>query len=54
MKKFIKKKSKSKGPNAAGPKYRTPDYFKGGKFGGKKVAPQLKFNPAQFKVQHKG
>jgi hypothetical protein len=52
MKKYVKKKA---GPKA-GPKYRTPDYFKGSKFGGKgKVNPtQVKFNPAQFKVQHKG
>lgn len=52
-KKYIKKKS---GPNQAGPKYRTPDHFKGSKFsgGGKANKDRPKFNPAQFKVQHKG
>ncbi len=54
MKGFIKKKS---GPNQAGPGYRTPDHFKGSIFGGDKskfASPQSKFNPAQFRVQHKG
>lgn len=60
-KSFQKKKT---GPNATGPKYRTPDHFKGSKFsgGGSKfdnqgnINPknQSKFNPGQFKVQHKG
>ena len=51
---FIKSKSK---PNAAGPGYRTPDHFKGSVFSGgqsKIPTPVLKFNPAQFKTQHKG
>ena len=64
MKTFIKSKS---APNAAGPKYRTPDHFtpryrsgdagKGSLFSGGKSkfsTPQQKFNPAQFKTQHKG
>jgi hypothetical protein len=62
---MTKKYSKSKtGPNQAGPKYRTPDHFKGSVFSagskfsgddkGKKNIPQVKFNPAQFKTQHKG
>jgi len=58
MKTYIKKKA---GPNQAGPGYRTPDHFKGSlvartsRFSGSKTpAPQLKFNPAQFKTQHKG
>jgi len=50
MKTFIKSKS---GPNAAGPKYRTSDYFKGEKFAAAKP-PQAKFNPSQFRTQHKG
>jgi hypothetical protein len=55
---YIKSKS---GPNSAGPGFRTPDHFKGAtqassKFSGGKAAlgPNLKFNPAQFKTQHKG
>ncbi|OGM02884.1 hypothetical protein A2115_00130 [Candidatus Woesebacteria bacterium GWA1_41_8] len=61
MKNYSKKKD---GTNAAGPKYRTPDHFRaenfggGSKFSGGKAAnfskPGLKFNPAQFKTQHKG
>lgn len=68
MKKYMKKKSSKKGPNAAGPKYRTPDHFsprirsseagKAGKFSSSGKPPskraQLSFKPAQFKVQHKG
>ena len=51
--------SKSKdGKNQAGPGFRTSDHFKGSIFsGGKsKFSPgnQPKFNPAQFKTQHKG
>lgn len=57
-------KSKA-GKNAAGPKYRTPDHFKGSKFsdgGGSNFGSQGKvhqsnqagFNPGQFKTQHKG
>ena len=71
MKKYVKKKSAKAGPNASGPKYRTPDHFSppsrfgkassktqaigGSKLSGEKVKPQqAKFNPSQFKVQHKG
>jgi hypothetical protein len=69
MKKYVKKKSKKAGPNASGPKYRTPDHLsppsrfgKAGsqpsqsvsKFSGPKAKPQqVKFAPP-FKVQHKG
>jgi len=56
-KKFIKSKSVAGGPNASGPKYRTPDHFKASIFSGgntKNTPPRVKFNPAQFKVQHKG
>lgn len=57
--KFIKAKSQ---PNATGPGYRTSDHFKGSVFagGGSKFSggnfnkPNVKFNPAQFKTQHKG
>jgi hypothetical protein len=42
--------TKSKAGTALG--FRTPDFFKQGKFGGK--AQQAKFNPVQFKIQHKG
>lgn len=51
MKSFIKSKSK---PNALGPKYRTPDHFKGKVFSSQKMFFNLKFNPAQFRTQHKG
>lgn len=54
MKSYIKSKSL---PNAAGPKFRTSDHFKGSIFSGGKSkfgSPQVKFNPAQFKTQHKG
>lgn len=61
MKSYIKKKS---GPNASGPKYRTPDHFsprnrfgetgKKSKFSGKAKKTNTGFNPSQFKVQHKG
>jgi len=71
MKKYVKKKSTKAGPNASGPKYRTPDHFSppsrfgktspqaqaasASKFSGAKAKPQqAKFNPSQFKVQHKG
>ena len=57
-KKFIKSKSS---PNATGPGYRTSDHFKGSvfsgggsKFSAGKQAPKARFNPAQFKTQHKG
>lgn len=60
MKTYIKKKA---GPKK-GPKYRTPDHFsprnrfgeagKGCKFSGKGKTPTVKFNPGQFKIQHKG
>lgn len=57
--KFIKSKSQ---PNAAGPGFRTSDHFKGSVFssGGSRFSggffnkPNIKFNPAQFKTQHKG
>lgn len=57
--KFIKSKSH---PNTTGPGYRTSDHFKGSIFsgggskfsGGKLSVPRVKFNPAQFKTQHKG
>lgn len=49
-KKFIKKFA---GPKK-GPKYRTPDHFKGKKFSGKGPVQQGKFNPTTFKVQHRG
>ena len=56
--KYIKSKS---APNAAGPGFRTSDHFKGSvfsgggsKFSGSKQAPKVRFNPAQFKTQHKG
>jgi hypothetical protein len=55
MKSYIKSKS---APNAAGLGYRTPDHFKGSIFsGGGKVHSNLKaakFNPTQFRTQHKG
>jgi hypothetical protein len=55
MKSFQKSKSRElKGQNAAGPKFRTPSSFKSNSFAGKKSTPQLKFNPGQFKIQHKG
>ncbi len=53
---FIKKKD---GPKK-GPKYRTPDHFKGSltvkasKFSGKGQKQTQKFNPTTFKTQHKG
>lgn len=56
MKSYIKKKD---GPKK-GPKYRTPDHFKGrlaakaSKFSGKGQKQTQKFNPATFKTQHKG
>jgi hypothetical protein len=66
-KKYSKKKSKKKGgPNADGPKYRTPDHFKlknknkkgkGVDFK-KKISKQnqtkVKFNPASNVTQHRG
>ena len=46
---FVKKKA---GPQLG---YRTSDHFKGSKFsGGKTKEIKTKFNPAQFKTQHKG
>jgi hypothetical protein len=48
MKTYIKKKS---GPTLG---YRTSDFFKGSKFGGKGNLKAAKFNPSQFKTQHKG
>lgn len=46
MKTFIKKKV---GTNLG---FRTPDFFKKSKFGSK--AQMGKFNPSQFRTQHKG
>jgi hypothetical protein len=54
MKKYQKKKDKSQKSNTLGPKYRTPDHFKGKNFGASKKSHQVRFNPGQFKVQHKG
>lgn len=51
---YIKTKS---APNATGPAYRTPDHFKGRVFGDGKINPKMKaakFNPSQFRTQHKG
>ena len=48
MKTYIKKKAGT----ALG--YRTSDFFKGSKFGGKGDLQKVKFNPSQFKTQHKG
>jgi len=49
MKTFIKKKA---GQELG---YRTPDFFKGSRFGSSKAsAARLKFNPSQFRTQHKG
>lgn len=47
------------GKNATGPKFGTPDHFKGSLFSGGKSNVNLnknfpKFNPGQFKTQHKG
>jgi len=49
-KNFIKKKE---GPNQAGPKYRTSDFFKAKTFSPKSSF-GIKFNPSTFKTQHKG
>jgi hypothetical protein len=55
MPSYQKKKSKKiKGPNATGPKYRTSKSFRGKNFADKKHNTQIKFNPGQFKTQHKG
>ncbi len=51
---FIKSKSD---PNAAGPKFRTPDHFKGSVFSSGKFNPGFKtqrFAKSSFKTQHKG
>jgi len=47
MKTYIKKKA------GASLGYRTSAFFKGSKFGGKSNQ-GAKFNPSQFKTQHKG
>ncbi len=47
MKSFIKKKAESK----LG--FRTPDFQRGKRFGSVNTA-SPRFNPAQFKTQHKG
>lgn len=44
---------KSKSGPALG--FRTPSFFRASKFGGKQnLSGQVKFNPSQFKTQHKG
>jgi hypothetical protein len=48
MKGFIKKKA---GPQLG---FRTSKFFRGSKFSQKGVAAQTKFNPANFRTQHKG
>jgi hypothetical protein len=60
-KNYQKKKSPESGPNATGPSYRTPSSFRGNSFSdnkfnapGKANTVGMKFNPAQFKTQHKG
>lgn len=53
-KNFTKKKTE---PNQPGPKFGTPDHFKGSVFSGGKQkynAPNQKFNQSQFRIQHKG
>jgi|GEM_PF-3736649 len=51
---YIKKKSDKAGPNAAGPKYRTPSGFIGSKFSGKQGS-KAGFKPKAFKqTQHRG
>ena len=52
-KKYSKKKDESKKTGALGPGYRTSDFIKGKSFGIPKP-PSGGFNPARFKVQHKG
>lgn len=34
--------------------FRTSDYFRASKFGGKVNTPGVKFNQSQFRTQHKG
>lgn len=44
-------------PNATGPGFRTSSSFRGNMFGRNNIRPQnggAKFNPGQFKTQHKG
>jgi hypothetical protein len=48
MKGFIKRKAGSQ----LG--FRTSDFFRGSKFSGKGNTAKGKFNPSQFKIQHKG
>jgi hypothetical protein len=47
--KFIKSHSQKRKPG-----YRTADFIRGKTFGPKKGPVQAGFNPASFKVQHKG
>ena len=49
-KNYRKTKDTSKDPNATGPKYRTPDFYKGKVFAGVKQAPKKFFNSAQFPI----
>lgn len=58
---YMKSKTPTKSnPNPVGPGFRTPSPFrgsifsKGGAIGGRGQMPQMKFNPARFKTQHKG
>ena len=53
-KEYIKSKSL---PNQTGPGFRTSDHFKGSVFSGGKsrISSRIpKFNPSQFRTQHKG
>jgi hypothetical protein len=52
--KSIKKTGQKDDPNASGPGFRTSNSFRGKFNVGKKGGFQAKFNPASFKVQHKG
>lgn len=52
MKTFIKKKSKGVSPKVG---FRTSDFIKESRFSNKNYSKQSpKFNPGQFKIQHKG
>lgn len=51
MKSYQKSKNQ---PGALGPGYRTPDFIKQSKFAKSPSQNRAKFNPAQFKTQHKG
>jgi hypothetical protein len=53
VKSFIKSKSE---PNQLGPGFRTPSMFRGSMFSKSNQVPNVvpKFNPSQFRTQHKG